>query len=137
MSGDAVAPGSDHRHRAVAEVSASSASTARKCGRSLSCPSGKGFLYSVEELQPQIERFEEQVEAASKLQPEERTIEQRRMLRAGRAAQGVYHGRAGVSAARRLPQAADGGGDRKQIRSWPSNTWRTFGEVAAAARPSR
>jgi ABC-type transport system involved in cytochrome c biogenesis permease subunit len=42
-------------------------------------PERKGFLYSVEELQPHIKRFEDEVEAARKLQPEDLSTEQRRV----------------------------------------------------------
>lgn len=39
----------------------------------------KGHLYAVSELMPQIKRFEEEVEAARKLKPEELSTEQRRV----------------------------------------------------------
>lgn len=42
-------------------------------------PERKGFLYAVEELQPHIDRFEQQVEAARKLPPEALSTEQRRV----------------------------------------------------------
>lgn len=42
-------------------------------------PERKGFLYSVEELQPHIKRFEEEVEAIRKLKPEDLSTEQRRV----------------------------------------------------------
>jgi ABC-type transport system involved in cytochrome c biogenesis permease subunit len=40
----------------------------------------KGFLYSINELFPHIQRFEEQVEAARKLKPDELSTEQRRVI---------------------------------------------------------
>jgi len=42
-------------------------------------PMRKGHLYSVAELQPQIARFEKEVEAARKLSPEQLSTEQRRV----------------------------------------------------------
>ena len=39
-----------------------------------------GFLYSINELSPGIGRFEKQIEAVSKLQPEDMSVEQKKLL---------------------------------------------------------